>query len=306
MTSYCFVVNPASRGGKNRRFLTSLQVWVEKNLPEARWFVTEGPGHAAVLAARAAEAGCARVISVGGDGTLHEVVNGLAPLPEQQRPEVGMLSSGTGGDFARTLKEMFPFPAGFVWLRNPASWRIDLGRAKLENAAGVQSLHYFVNIADVGISGEVTRRVNASRKTLGSLEYLRSTLAATWTFRAPRVRVDGEELDLLLLVVANGRYFGGGMCIAPDARLDDQAFQVMVAEKIPYLTLLRELPKIYLKKRFAHPKIRYLRGAGISVESSADLPIGMDGEYFAARRARFEIVPKALTVLVPFFSNPKS
>lgn len=316
MKRYCFVVNPASRGGRNQKFLSGLKSWVDGNLPGARWVATEGKGHASDLAGQAAQDGYGRIVSVGGDGTLHEVVNGVAVLPPERRPQVGAVSTGTGGDFPRTLKERHPFPPGWDWLRKPSAWKIDIGRVEMEDPAGQSRIRFFVNIADVGLSGEVTRRANLSGKGLGSLTYLKATLEATWSYRAPRVRILGthllgptfpEEMPLLMLIVANGRYFGGGMCISPSARLDDGLFSVMLSEKVGYFALVKELPQVYRKKKIRHPKVYHLEGTDLSVETlDGDLPIGMDGEFFLARKARFQIIPQALEILVPSANNPKS
>lgn len=302
-----FIVNPVARRGKNRGFLAALRAFAAERLPEAQWLPTEGPGHASRLAQEAAGRGCRRLFSVGGDGTLNEVANGVLTLPPEARPAVGTLSSGTGGDFSRNLKELYPYPSDFSWILAARPRRIDVGLARLGPAAETE--RYFLNIADAGIAGEVVRRVSASRKILGSLEYLRSTLLAAWSYRAPRVRValtlpDGRlwerELNLLIAMAANSRYFGGGMCIAPEAELDDGLFFCMVAERLPYGALLRQLPQIYRKKRMRHPQIHYQAGTRLAIESlSGEMPIDLDGEHLHSPRIVFEIRPQALDILVP-------
>ncbi len=189
MKNYCFIVNPVSRGGKNLGLRRSLAKWAEKNLTEPWVVLTEGPQHATELVRHAHAKGCTRIIAVGGDGTLHEVVNGLLELPEKTRPQLGVIRSGTGGDFGRMLEEDFPRAGGWEWLKRPKVLKADAGRCDLELMGGRDHRRFFINIADVGISGEVTRRVNASSRALGSLEYLRSTLAAGWSYRPPRVRL---------------------------------------------------------------------------------------------------------------------
>jgi len=306
--SYFFILNPASGRGKRETLQRHLLEWVSRNLPSSKHAFTEGPGHAAELAQRAQAQGFSRVIAVGGDGTLHETAIGLMKLKAKDRPSLGTIAAGTGGDFARGLKEGYGLNSGWEWLKEPREIDSDVGKITFRDSNDKSSTTYFVNIADVGISGEVTRRVNISDKLLGSLEYLKSTLIAARHYHSPRARIKvgkGEqeilksEVELLLLVVANGRYFGGGMCIAPEARIDDQLFEVMIVEKIPYTSLLKELPKIYFKKKLTHPAVHYAQGSFVEVETLADpLPVGTDGEFLEARSVRFEMVPKALKLLV--------
>ncbi len=229
-------------------------------------------------------------------------------LPREQRPAVGLLSTGTGGDFFRYLKELHPYPQGFSWLLQPAVRPCDVGKASI-GRVGAETSRYFMNIADAGISGEVVRRVGTSRRLLGALEYLRATIQAAARFKPPRVQArlwlrDGETweapMDLLLAVAANSRYFGGGMCIAPDAKLDDGEFFFLVAEKVSYLTLVRQLPRIYSKRPILHPKVRYFSGTKMELEAaSGSIPIGLDGEFLEGPRVAFEILPQSLDILVP-------
>ncbi len=306
MPKTLFIVNPASRGGKNSGLIRDLSQWVKRNLPGSEIRRTQAPGHAIQLVKDAASEGLEQIFAVGGDGTLHEVVNGLALLPKQRRPAVGVISSGTGGDFARTLREKYRFPKNLDWLKAPAMVDIDMGRVDLTDAQGLNLEKFFINIAGVGISGEVVKRVNASGKHLGSLEYLRATLAAGLQYRPPSVELvggpwgKGKQLKLLLAVVANGRYFGGGMCIAPEAAPDDQRLELLVVEEMSYLSLLREIPKIYLKKKIRHPQVQYAQSEALSIRViEGILPVDLDGEFLYARRVDFEVVPKALSFLVP-------
>lgn len=308
MSEVAFIINPQARRGRARKYLAELRRFVAERLPEAHVLITEAPGHAALLAREAAARGYSRIFSVGGDGTLNEVVNGLMALPKAARPAVGILPTGTGRDFFRRLSELYPYPKDFSWLLHPLERSIDVGLAHLGHADRVM-LRYYMNIADVGISGEVVRRVSTSKRRLGALEYPRSTLLAAWSYRSPRVKVrifEGKELrlerdiSLLLAVAANSRYFGGGMCIAPEAELDDGLFSFVVAEQLGYFSLLKHLPDVYLKRRIRHPQIEYATGTRMEVlAQKGDLPIGIDGEFLQAPRVAFEILPGELRLLVP-------
>ncbi len=307
MSELGFIVNPASRRGKSRGFIESLQDYLAAQLPEAEVLFTEAPGHATALAKKLGERGFRRIFSVGGDGTLNEVVNGVMALPKKDRPAVGVLAAGTGGDFSRRLRELASFPKDFSWLLRSKPLRIDLGCAWL-GPKGKEEARYYINIADAGIAGEVVKRVNVSSKFLGTLEYLRSTVQAGWQYQAPRVKMTitradqsllRKEFDLLIALAANSRYFGGGMCIAPQAELNDGKLFFMICERVPYLTLLAELRFVYRKQRMRDPRILYEEGMRMELEAlSGDMAIDLDGEYLRTGRVVFEVVPSALEILV--------
>ncbi|MCE9625487.1 MAG: diacylglycerol kinase family lipid kinase [Deltaproteobacteria bacterium] len=311
MKDVCFILNPASRRGHS--FLSRLRKFLALRFPQAELVLTEAPGHATFLAREAGERGCHRLFSVGGDGTLNEVINGVMALPEERRPAVGVLASGTGGDFPRRLREIAQFPTDFSWVLDPQHRRIDLGRAWI-GRRGEETFRYFINIADAGIAGEVVRRVNASRKFFGPLEYFRATFTAGWSYRPPRVKVsqtlsDGsvhqEEISLMMALAANSRYFGGGMCVAPEAQFDDGSLFFLVAEEMSYFTLLLQLRHVYRRRKMKHPKIHYREGTRMEIEAlTGDLAIDLDGEYFRCPRICFEIVPLALDILVPSNASP--
>lgn len=308
-----FIVNPSSQGGKTRKFGENLGRWLQSHWPDSRLRWTSHAGHGIELARQGVKEGYRALISVGGDGTLNEVVNGLGPMSKAERPAIGMLARGTGGDFARGFHERYPVPKDPGWLRGAGTVEVDMGKITLQDKTGSAVSRYFVNIADVGLSGEVTRRVNATSKWLGPLHYLRATVAAALRYRAPKVKILNllgesghipEEMNLLIFIVANGRYFGGGMCIAPQARIDDGHFQIIAAPKISYSSLLWQLRRVYQKKRFNHPKVRYGRASVVELAGqTGTLPIDVDGEYFEAQKVKFEIIPKALTMLVPQSGN---
>ncbi len=315
MEEICFIVNPASRSGKSRRLVESLRQYLERELPESEIRFTERPNHAIELSRQAAEEGFSRLVAVGGDGTLNEVANGILDLPVKKRPAIGIVSTGTGGDFSRRLRELYSFPTDFSWLRRPGEQTIDVGAVAMEDLQGRASSRHFLNVADAGISGEVVRRVNSSPKRFGTLEYLVATLRSVRTFVPPRVSVSTEnakgkvqhrEIDLLMVVVANGRYFGGGMCIAPEAELDDGRLDFLVADRLPYTSLLAQLPRVYRRLRFDHPKVHYSEGQALSLEAEAgEIPLDLDGEFFRVRKAAFRIMPRALRILLPQELTPR-
>ena len=309
MKDYYFICNPISRGGRNLKLIQELKAWASEHLSHFRMVFTEFQGHAIALADKAARQGYQNIISVGGDGTFNELVNGVLQSKAKQSPGLGMISSGTGGDLVRSLHEDFMLPDAFSWLLSPQRVAIDLGLVEATMPRSKKLKRYFVNIADVGLSGEVTRRVNLTSKRLGALEYLLSTLVSVLHYQVPEFKLTlfqkkkkalQRQLKLLALIMANGRYFGGGMCIAPQASLQDGLFEVLLVEEIPYLEILRELPKVYLKKKFQHPKVHYYQCHKLNLESlQGTLPLDMDGETFSVKELTMQVIPRGLEILVP-------
>lgn len=308
MEKLCFIVNPASRGGRNSEFLAKLERWRQQRCPESTLVHTQAPGHAIRLAQEAAANGCSRLIAVGGDGTLNEVVNGIGGLSQEGRPAIGVLSTGTGGDFARFLESKYHTPRDPSWLEDAEAVAVDFGKIALLGG-GPDRERYFLNIADAGLSGEVVQRVNATKKRLGKLEYMRATLPTIFRYKPPRVRLSilapepvrqVHEFQMMMVVVANGRYFGGGMCIAPDEELNDQHFQLLWVEQLSYFKTLLQVPNVYLKKRFRHPKMHYADVTELRLESlDGLLPLGIDGEFQQAQALTFSLIPLGLKILVP-------
>ncbi len=154
------------------------------------------------------------------------------------------------------------------------------------------------------MSGAVAKRTNESTKALGGkISYLWSTLAvfARWKNTAVRVSVDGQTRSGRMheVVVANGRYLGGGMMMCPEASPDDGLFDVLLIGDITKRDLVRTLPKIYRGTHLPHPKAELLRGTTVSVDSDQPLPVQLDGEQPGTTPVRFELVPGALRLRVP-------
>ena len=253
------------------------------------------------LAADAIEAGAKRLVVVGGDGSVNEVVNGIRPTDDV---ELAVISRGTGWDFVRT----FDIPRdldGAVDVALTGSVReIDIGTASYRTWAGAEASSRFANVASAGISGAIAQRANESSKALGGkASYYWATLAVFfgWQTGEMRVTVDGESRSgkMIDAMICNGRYLGGGMMMCPDAEPDDGAFDVLLIGDVTKRDLAFVLPKTYKGNHLPHPRLEQLRGSVVTVESEEPLPIELDGEQPGTTPARFEIVPRALRLRVP-------
>lgn len=246
------------------------------------------------------DGGAKLLVAVGGDGTVNEVVSGIAG----RDVELAVIPRGTGWDFVRTYGIPRKLEGAVEVAVNGATRTVDLGRARYRAWDGGDGERLFANIASAGMSGAIAKRTNETSKALGGkASYLWATLAvfARWRNDEVRVRVDGEERAGRMhdVVIANGRYFGGGMMICPDAQPDDGRFDVLLIGDLTKRDLLTTLPKTYRGRHLPHPKAEVLRGTTVQVDAPEPLPVELDGEQPGTTPARFEVVPQALRLRVP-------
>jgi YegS/Rv2252/BmrU family lipid kinase len=258
--------------------------------------LSERPGQLGQLAAQAADAGASVVVAVGGDGTVNEIVQGLAG---RDGVELAVIPRGTGWDFVRTYGIPRDLDGAIAVARNGRARQIDVGRATYGEGQS-----YFANIASAGMSGAIAKRANETSKALGgkvSYAWATLTVFARWRNDEVRVSVDGEQREGRMhdVVVANGRYFGGGMMICPHAEPDDGLFDVLTIGDLTKRDLLLTLPKTYKGRHLPHPKAELLRGARVEIDAPRPLPVELDGEQPGTTPVVFEVVPKALRLRVP-------
>jgi diacylglycerol kinase (ATP) len=250
------------------------------------------------LARNAAEGGAELLVVVGGDGSVNEVVNGIAG---RDGVEIAVIARGTGWDFARSLGLPRDLDRAIAAALGSSARTIDLGRATYRSWSGAEAQSLFANVASAGMSGAIAQRANDTSKALGGkVSYVWATFAvfARWSNTEVEVAVDGEQRRARMhdVVVANGSSFGGGMKICPDAKPDDGAFDVLLIGDLTKRDLMLTLPKTFRGKHLPHPKAELLRGASVTVDAPEPLPIQLDGEQPGTTPARFEIVPRALRV----------
>jgi YegS/Rv2252/BmrU family lipid kinase len=257
---------------------------------------TAGPGDASRIAREEALRGRELVVAFGGDGTISETVRGI--LESGMPAELGILPHGTGGDLVRSLAlPTRPADAARA-LRRGRSVSIDVGRVKLADG----SEKSFVNSASFGLSAEVARRVSAGEGG----GYIAETLRAASKYQHPEVELaldarPPRRVRITTVSLHNGRYFGGGMKMAPEAELADGLLDLVVVRKLSLAKLVRESPLLYLGAHLGLPEVEH--GRVRSMEASATdpasvVPIEIDGEPGGSLPARFEIRPRALRLRV--------
>ena len=297
-----FLVNPASANGSTGRRWPELARRAAAAGLEGATLFSERQGHLAELAREAALDGAELLVVVGGDGSVNEVANGLAGLGRQ--PEVAIVPRGTGWDFSRT----FGIPrkvddAVHVALEGDVR-TIDVGRASYRAWDGSDATTSFANVASAGMSGAIAQRANETTKALGGkASYLWATFAvfSGWAATEIEVAVDGERRagPMFDVVIANGRFFGGGLEICPEAEPDDGLFDVLTIGDVTKRDLVQTMPKMYRGTHLPHPKAELLRGSSVTVTSETPLPIELDGEQPGTTPVTFEVTAGALRLRVP-------
>ena len=295
------IVNPRSGGGLSEKRWASVLGPLTDGLGVFDARFTEAPGHARTIAYDEAKGGRGLVVAFGGDGTISEVADGLVAAGAQA--EMGVIPRGTGGDFRRTLgieNELF---AAATHARTSEARKVDVGRIRYVTHGGAETTRHFVNVASFGFSSVVARRANDSSKRLGGrVSFLSAVVRSLLTYDNAEVTVsvDGGEarrMTVLLAAVGNGRFFGGGMRICPEAKLDDGRFDLVAVGDLGRLEVLAKIHRIYSGDHLSMEEVsstrcRHLRVA--PVDACADIPVEIDGETPGRLPASFEIIEGAL------------
>jgi diacylglycerol kinase (ATP) len=298
------IANPRSRHRATSRRLKSLEAKLRSALGPLDIEFTRAPRDAERIAREGVRSGIERVIVAGGDGTLSEVVTGLLSAQLGDYAAIGLLPLGTASDFARGLGQPPDVDAVIERLAAGKTSRVDAGRITHRTDEGQEVTGYFANIASFGLSGVVDELVNRTTKIFGGrMSYMIGTLRGVARYRSDPVSisVDGELVfdgPLTVAAVANGPYFGGGMRIAPNARVDDGFFDWVIVPGMPRLSLLRKFPLLYSGSHVRDPQILQGRGRVIEARGVAGpIRLDVDGESLGALPARFEVLPGAITLI---------
>lgn len=301
-----FIIN--NKNNRLARVLPGLKEYgLKAALGEVAFHCTLKKRHAIELARHAAEDGCDCLIAVGGDGTLHEVVNGVmqSKLPVEARPVIGLLSYGSANDFARTAGVTHSIEALVEGIRSSSIQEIDLGKITVHESGETR---YFINIAGVGLGAEVAQKLEGSSSVFGPrFNYFRHIIKGFLGYSKKEVSCGSSTWQwhgkLLQMAVANGRYFGNAICIAPDARLDDNTFHVSIFGDLSIWDYLKNLGNLKKGIKIRHPQVHYHEADEVLLESQDDCGIEADGEYVGLAPATISILPKAISFLMPEASN---
>lgn len=311
------VINPHSQSGTIGRKWPHLAKLIRRELGAFEEAFTAGPGDATRLAREAVQSGADFVVAMGGDGTINEVVNGffIAGEPIATRAALGILPYGTGGDFRKTLGLPTSIEKAAAIIRGGHTRPVDVGKLELTTRDGRREVRMFANIASFGLSGVTDRFVNHSTKRLGGkIAFYLATARANLAYSNKRVRItfDGNaagavEMIVNTVTVANGRYFGGGMLVAPDAEPDDGYFDVVALGDLGLKDLILHGHRIYKGTHLGMDKVSHRRARVVHAEPAGGdgdpIELDVDGETPGILPATFTVLPRALAVVVPSGSS---
>jgi YegS/Rv2252/BmrU family lipid kinase len=300
------ILNPAAGGGSAGRNWPRLEAILAEEGIAITLHRTTRSGEARTLADQLAD-GCERLLLVGGDGTVNEVVNGLMDARRRgaATPAFGVIPATTGNDFARTIGMPLPNREAVRALRTSRPRALDVGRVDYSDAAGQSVSRHFVLACAAGLAAEVAENANRGSKRFGgTLPFLTSLLRLVVGYEACHVTAkSGDEIvwdgAALAAVVANAANLGGGMKIAPDARIDDGELDFVCLGDRPLWQRLRHLPRIYTGTHLQLEGVLSRTVTELHLTSDPPALLGVDGETLGRLPARISIVPSALRVLVP-------
>lgn len=293
------VVNPQAGDGAARRRWPEIARLIEERIGPVECCFTETTGDGKRLAMRLAADGFDTILAAGGDGTLNEVVNGV--IGSGRAARIGVVPLASGGDFARGVGLRDPRRAVEA-LGTGRSRRIDVVKARFATKSGEEE-RYFINAASVGLGGRVASRLHGRGGLLtGSALYLAVTareLAKGLEFPLRFWADDGAavECTVCTLALANGRFQGGGILIAPEADLEDGRIDLTVVDQISLPEVVRRIRMLYSGAIYSHPKVKHWRAERVRIESHLGAPVELDGEPVGTLPLTVEVTPRAIEII---------
>ncbi len=302
------IVNPQAGNGRTEKIWPNIESALEKSIGSFEVLQTTCRGDATDLSRRILKEDAARIVAVGGDGHLNEVLNGFIEndLPVNAESRLSFVMTGTGCDFQRSLGISGKWQNAAAKLKDAKVRKIDVGKVTYTAADKTQKIRYFDNIASFGLSGAVDHCLEHSRLRDylgGSPLFLWATIKTVFTHpnQSIRFRIDDgpeEEICSRLGLLANGRYFGGAMHAAPEAELDDGLLDLLMLKEISVAKFLWHLPKIYKGTHLKIPEIFFQKVRKFTAESSEQVILDIDGESPGYLAATFEVLPKILNLQI--------
>ncbi|MEC7984097.1 MAG: diacylglycerol kinase family protein [Myxococcota bacterium] len=298
----CLIVNPKAGSGSAKSKLATVQEQVGNYFQHWDIRKTQAAGHAESLAKQACEEGFDLIAVIGGDGTCHEIINGMIDQDKAINPKtsLALIPAGTGSDFMKSL----PTPNDPIQALQAAAFGksriIDVGKCITKNQT-----RYFINVAGFGVNGEVAERSNNSSKMFGGkVTFIKATLQSSLSYKPQPVKLEWKNLDtthnwsgeLLSCFVANGKFCGGGMNVGPDSKIDDGLADITLLSPIGPIEQLFKLRKLYDGTVHELKQAKHMRSPLLkaSATQNACVKIELDGECGGSLPASFYILPKIL------------
>ena len=296
------IANPRSGRGRVGRELPELERQLISHRLRYRIVETEGPGHATEIARDALRGDERYLVAVGGDGTVHEVVNGMIEDdgPIRDDAVLGVVAAGSGCDFVRTFGLPDDVSRAVRHLEGERLYRIDVARIDYQHG-GKQVTRYIPNIAECGLGGAVVARAERLPRWLGRSRYFWGFWLSVGKYRPGEITVKADRKEFRgranNVVVANCQFYGGGMRISPRSYPGDGLLEIQVSTG-PKSDAFTMIPKIYRGEHVPHPHIKELRGRRIEVTAERPLPVEGDGEVLGTTPATFTVLHEVVALKI--------
>lgn len=295
-----FIINPVAGKGKTMEVIPTIKkMMANQDNIKYRIALSKYVGNITEIVKSEYENGCREFIAVGGDGTLSEMVNGFV-FPSTEKIWFGIIPAGTGNDFVRNFEQQYSVEEIMRGIIQRNFAPIDIG--KVNN-------HYFVNVCSFGIDGPIIQDTEKYKlKMPGKSSYLFSTIKNGISFNPSNahVKIDNQEIDgkLLMLAIGNGKYFGGGMKICPDADLNDGFLEVCLVNDVSKLKFIRNISKVYKGKLDELEEVKYYKSNDIEIAvNQGSYLINVDGNLCGVTPAKVGIIKNACYCFQPIMVN---
>ena len=302
------IVNPRAGNGRTEKIWPNIEFALKQSIGSFQTEQTSCQGDAILLTRHALESGATRIVAIGGDGHLNEVLNGFIENDVQLNSQatLSFVMTGTGCDFQRSLGVSGMWEPAVEKLKDAQVRQIDVGKVSYTAPEKTQQIRYFINIASFGLSGAADHYIDNSslgKYFGGTILYLWATIKTVFTHpnQTIRYRIDDgpqKEIRTRLALLANGRYFGGGMHAAPEAELDDGLLDLLMLKEISLVKFLWHLPKIYMGTHLKLPVVYFQKVRKFTALSSEQVILDIDGESPGTLEATFEILPRILKLQI--------
>jgi YegS/Rv2252/BmrU family lipid kinase len=289
--SILFIVNPTAGKGRAKTLVPFIEDECRKGQIEYEIKYTSAPLDGTSIGAWGAAEGYERIVAVGGDGTVNDVLNGIA----RTSAALGVIPGGSGNDFIRSInkhKEMKKIINDNIY-----------GKI-VKSDIGICNGKYFINVASSGFDAQVVMETQNAKKIFsGSLAYIAAVIKTIFMYKGRKAKIKIDNLvfeeNTLLVAVANGKYYGGGMLPAPKAEMDDGYFDICHIKHVGKAKMLILFPKFIKGKHESIKEVSMYKGKEIRIEANEELPVNMDGETFYSRQIEFGIIPMGINIIIP-------
>ena len=303
-SNWIAIVNMAAGGGKTKTDWPIIAQILQREGIRYEPFFTDRRLHASIIARNKIKEGYSKIIVVGGDGTMNEVINGVFAQERIQTTEVmlGMISVGTGNDWARTFNIPSDYEAAVRTIKQQKTFIQDAGLVNYVKN-GKEWKRYFINIAGMGFGARVVERANRSKEKgkSGPMLYFYNILYSLIQYKSKKavIEIDGTSYNrnIFSLNVGIGKYNGGGMIQVPHAIADDGLYSITLIKKIGKLNVIANIKKLYNGTITQHSKVETYKAKSVQIDGSALLKVETDGESLGHGPVSFEIIPRSVRVI---------